>query len=247
MVMWMGDKRICMHCGGELPPRRTRYCCDACAKAGKASRKRANTGKERGNQQMMWRTTCIGCGAEIFRPVKCVRCKACQDAIDRKRDAEIKANGPRRPLGSIDRCQRCGQEYTVEGGLQKYCKACSAVATRDSIREHKRAYAAARRADPDQAEAIRQAKRILPSQRTCKRCGKAFEARTRADYCSDVCRKEAAREYQHQYALAHAAQKAARVREKAAGMTREQRDEINARARENYRRRKEREKGDGKA
>lgn len=239
----MGDYRICAHCGMELPKGRTRYCCDSCARAAKAGRKRVNSGKPRGNQQMMWHTTCISCGAEIYRPIKCVRCKDCQDAYDRRRDAEIKSTGPRRQLGSIDLCQRCGAEYTVESGMQKYCKACSASATRDSIRAHKRAYAAERRADPDQAEAIRQAKRILPSQRTCKRCGKAFEARTRADYCSDVCRKEAYREYQHQYSMAHAAQKAARLRKKAADMTREQRNEINARARENYRRRKEREKG----
>ncbi len=239
----MDDKRACMHCGGELPQRRTRYCCDACARAAKAGRKRVNSGKPRGNQQMMWHTTCISCGAEIYRPIKCVRCKDCQDAYDRRRDAEIKSTGPRRQLGSIDLCQRCGKEYTVEAGTQKYCKACSAVATRDSIREHKRVYAAAQRADPVKSEEIRQAKRIVTKKRTCKRCGKLFEARTRVDYCSDACRKEAYREYQHQYSMAHAAQKAARVREKAEGMTREQRDEINARARENYRRRKEREKG----
>lgn len=233
---------ICKQCGKELPKGRTRYCSDACAGAAKASRKRVNSGRERGNQQMMWHTTCISCGAEIYRPIKCVRCKDCQDAYDRRMDAEIKSTGPRRPLGSIDLCQRCGAEYTVESGMQKYCKACSAVATRDSIRAHKRAYAAARRADPEQGEAIRQAKRIVPQKRVCRRCGKAFEARTRADYCSDACRMEANREYQRAYADAHAEEKAARRREKEAELTREQRDEINARARENYRKRKEREK-----
>ena len=238
---------ICKQCGKDLPKGRTRYCSDACARAAKDSRKQVNSGRERGNQQMMWRTTCVSCGAEIFRPVKCIRCKDCQDAYDRRRDAEIKSTGPRRQLGSIDLCQRCGAEYTVESGMQKYCKACSAVATRDSIRAHKRAYAAARRADPEQGEAIRQAKRIVPQKRVCRRCGKAFEARTRSDYCSDACRMEASREYQRAYADAHAEGKAARRREKAASLTREQRDEINARARENYRKRKEREKGDGDA
>lgn len=237
----MNKQLICKQCGKDLPKGRTRYCSDACARAAKASRKRVNSGRERGNQQMMWRTTCISCGAEIFRPVKCIRCMACQDAVDRARDAMHKANGPSRPLGSTDHCQRCGKEYIVEGGRQKYCKACAHVATMDSIRAHKREYAAARRADPEQGEAIRQAKRIVPQKRVCRRCGKAFDASTRAEYCSDACRREASREYQLAYADAHAEEKAARRREKAASLTREQRDEINARARENYRKRKERE------
>ena len=40
---------------------------------------------------------------------------------NRERILEKQCQGTRRPLGSVDKCQWCGAEYTVVSGNQKYC------------------------------------------------------------------------------------------------------------------------------
>lgn len=231
-------QKTCGYCGIPLPHGRQKYCSKACQRKAQAKRKLANTGKQAGNPEMMWHTTCVTCGAAIYRPIKCIRCESCQAEVNRQRNAICHSKGAKRPLGSIDICQRCGQEYIVEGGMQKYCKSCSHIATQKSIREHKRDYMADMRADPVKGEAIKQGKRVVPRIIPCSRCGKPFETKTRAAYCSDACRKAAIKEYQKAYSSANAEKKAARQRERTANLTPEQRSAINAKARANYAKRK---------
>ena len=45
-----------------------------------------------------------------------------------------------RPLGSVDKCERCGKEYTVESGRQKYCPDCQREAVLEWQRDHKAGY-----------------------------------------------------------------------------------------------------------
>lgn len=40
------------------------------------------------------------------------------------KDSLYRKNGAIRKLGSIDICQNCGEKYTVQSGLQKYCPDC---------------------------------------------------------------------------------------------------------------------------
>lgn len=82
------EKR-CALCGAPLPPRRRKYCSDACCKAASRALPTANSGKPR---KLPFREiTCIDCGVKVVRPVKCKRCQACQDARDRANDAKYAA------------------------------------------------------------------------------------------------------------------------------------------------------------
>lgn len=236
------DVKTCVICGLPLPKRRSKYCSDKCMRVGEAKRKRESSGRPTGNPDGRWLTHCIDCGVEIYRPIKCKRCEACQDRINRINKSIIQAKGPRRPLGSTDKCQRCGRGYIVESGMQKYCKACAHVATLEAKRDATRAYMAAKRADPVKREEINAAKRVVKQDKPCAKCGKPFRTTSRGLYCSDACRKAAKADYYRAYGQEHTEVKIAKARERRKAMTQEQRDAINARARENYRKRKEREK-----
>lgn len=126
----------------------------------------------------------------------------------------------------------------MTGGLQKYCKACASVATRKATRAHKREYMAKLRADPETNQKMVADKRVLPSERTCKYCGKTFAATGSSAYCSDECREAGRREYYAKYDAARVERRREYDRERRSQMTQEQRDELNARARANYAKRK---------
>ena len=128
----------------------------------------------------------------------------------------------------------------MTGGLQKYCKACASVATRKATKAHKREYMAKLRADPETHPKMVADKRVLPSERTGKYCGKSFSVTGSSIYYSDECRKAAKREYYARYDAARVERRRENNRERWAKMTQtqEQRDQANARARENYAKRK---------
>lgn len=126
----------------------------------------------------------------------------------------------------------------MTGGLQKYCKACASVATRKATRAHKREYMAKLRSDPETNQKMVADKRVLPSERTCKYCGKVFAVTGSSIYCSDECRNAARHEYYARYDVARTERRREYDRERRAQMTREQRDRVNTRARANYVKRK---------
>ena len=45
-----------------------------------------------------------------------------------------------RPLGSIDKCVRCGAEYVVKSARQKYCPDCAYEGVREADRPMSRAW-----------------------------------------------------------------------------------------------------------
>lgn len=191
--------KLCLICGNPLPKGRLKYCSEACMEAAEKHRPKRNTGKPSGNPTMHWTTHCIDCGIEINRPIKCIRCENCQREIDRIRKNIQNKHGAVRPLGSIDVCKRCGKEYVVEGGLQKYCKGCAKQAIRESVNASKRAHAARNRADPEKNAKIKRGKQSIGIKSTCPICGKEFMAKSNAMYCSDECRKEGKRRYLKTY------------------------------------------------
>lgn len=162
--------KSCKKCGAIFETaRRYAYLCPACADA---SRKAS-----------VYRTrTCIDCGASFMGFPKSKRCPTCQASANRKRDAAIRRDGPKRRLGSVDACACCGKEYVVENGRQRYCKSCAPAATRQNINATRRKYMA------DNAERISAQKAKNRSyNKVCIICGKVFDADTPTVTCSPEC------------------------------------------------------------
>lgn len=162
--------KSCKRCGKAFETdRQGVYLCSDCA----AAAKRASVYRER---------ICTDCGTAFWGYPKSKRCPDCQAEIDRIRDRAQKHRGPARPLGSTDVCARCGREYVVMSGLQRYCKDCAPNAVRDNINVHKRQYMA----DNAQQDAARKAAN-RSSNKICVICGKVFDADTATVTCSPEC------------------------------------------------------------
>ena len=230
--------RICLVCGAALPKGRRKYCSPACARRAERQSPHVSTGRSNVNPDMMWDTRCIDCGAPIRVHIKTIRCPDCQRAADRQCAQAQRRSGPARPIGSTDRCVICGEEYVVASGLQKYCKACAATATRASVRARHRQNERQRRADPVKGQAVRESKRIVPSPRSCQVCGSLFYSGTPSIYCSDQCRAAGQKAKYKAYVQANKDRIRQRRKEARAALTPDQRAAINARARINYAKRK---------
>lgn len=189
----MSEKRTCAVCGKALPPRRMKYCSDACQREAVSTRRRALTKGRQGPKKRI--IICPDCGRETSVYTTSIRCQTCQAEANARAQAEFKrrkAAGKTRPIGSIDLCLRCGKPYTVESGKQKYCKDCAAEAEKEASRKRGIKYYRDHYAD-DEAKAQRRSKRRLPqySSIKCRECGRAFIPETRhAAYCSAKCAYE---------------------------------------------------------
>lgn len=130
---------------------------------------------------------CRTCGA-IFsggpRAWYCPDCRAERaKAANREYKARAKA-GNARQIGSTDICQICGKEYTVTGGLQRYCPQCAPDAVREIDRAQSREWMAEHR-----EEAVSRKKEIAQNRRVCKVCKKVFYSNKPAVTCSVECKK----------------------------------------------------------
>ncbi|MCL1789838.1 MAG: hypothetical protein FWG40_00515 [Peptococcaceae bacterium] len=93
-----------------------------------------------------------------------------------------------RKIGSVDNCQKCGAEYVVKTGSQKFCPECSLSDT-------------ARRASKKYYDSTHP----LPSQRECAFCGTIFTPKDhRNTLCSDGCRSARKALQQRQHVAANA-------------------------------------------
>lgn len=166
--------KTCPICGGRVPDGRRIYCSEGCYKISEKRRQRVGTGAQSGNPEMVHTFTCPDCGKVVTRPTKCTRCEECQDAANRLHNAIYRRSGARRPLGSTDKCARCGKEYIVFGGKQKYCPACKESATAEAIREQRRASMEEKRNNAVTGNIIRERKRVVPKEKICKYCKRHF-------------------------------------------------------------------------
>lgn len=190
----MSDKIIfCAVCGKPLPQRRFKYCSDGCQQ--EASKQRRNA-LSPGRQGPKLKTIiCPDCGKEAQVFTKSYRCPDCQAEADARANVEYKRRkvaGKIRQIGSTDLCRRCGQPYTVEAGLQKYCKGCAEIALKEYHREKGIEYYH-EKYDGKQEKEKRNQKRRLPRYEPihCRICGEIFIPGTRHTvYCSKKCAKE---------------------------------------------------------
>lgn len=83
--------------------------------------------------------TCVDCGRTFEGGPRAKRCLDCRELARKETSWRHKKNGTRRPLGSLDKCEWCGAEYTVSSGRQKHCSvACQRLAVLEWQRERKK-------------------------------------------------------------------------------------------------------------
>lgn len=162
-------EKVCQICGKPFSGRgESHYCSDCAAKI------KSNVIADR---------ICIDCGTTFKGGPRARRCPICREAARRAK----KKKPTVRPLGSIDKCQRCGNEYTVESGRQKYCPACQKDAILEWQRIHKIGYN-----KKTNIKNKKQEKRNAQL-KACLYCQRAFRSDTASAYCSEYCKKEQAK------------------------------------------------------
>ena len=241
---------ICKICGGEVHPPRKKYCSDACYYRARQNRKLSPDPKHKPGGPLYYPRICPDCGAAYDGHIKTVRCPSCQREADKIHDSEFKRRkraGLVRPIGSIDYCESCGQPYTVEGGRQRYCKSCAPSAVQENLREHNREYNREKYASPEAREEKNKKRRTdWHKPRICCICGNSFIPNNPSqNTCSDACKSERTRQINR---LADQKRAASRSEQKKAKYASEKllppeeqqkiRDARNAKARENYAKRK---------
>lgn len=98
----------CQVCGEPFYGSRDFHYCPACARG-----KKLDT--------VIRIRSCQDCGIEFYGGPRAKRCLDCAYKAQQAANRQHKKAGTKRPLGSIDRCVICGQEYVVASGRQKYC------------------------------------------------------------------------------------------------------------------------------
>lgn len=222
-------KRRCLQCGQEYEGRPESTLCPACAAKSKAS--------------VIRDRICRECGRVFPGGPRAWYCPECR--IERKRAADRKAkrNGASRKIGSIDLCEICGKEYTVNSGGQRYCPDCAPVHLKEIDRAQSRAWNHAhididlRRENREQATA----------ERLCAVCGKPFRPSagdpvTCSPACREIYHRQHAADWERNHKCERNSYRTQKRREKESSMSPEEykayREKVNAKARENYKRRK---------
>lgn len=93
--------------------------------------------------------------------------------------------GTKRAIGSIDKCQWCGAEYTVVSGRQKYCsEKCQREACLAWQRERKRDY------NKTSGQEVKKMERRKQVRKVCVYCGRIFMSDKPTNLCSEYCKNE---------------------------------------------------------
>ena len=165
--------RACIECGKTFYGTRDNHYCPACART-----KKSDT--------VVKIRTCQDCGIEFFGGPRARRCPDCAHKARKETGRKFRQSGPKRPLGSIDKCVICGQEYTVVSGRQIYCsEECQRIGVLEWQREHKKGYA------EKSGQTVKKQQRRDEQKKVCSYCLRKFTAHTPTSYCSEHCRQEA--------------------------------------------------------
>lgn len=126
---------------------------------------------------------CKQCGKEFQGGPRAFYCPECR--VEQRREASRRARERGKtkcPLGSIDRCEKCGSEYIVASGRQKYCTECKREAMLEWQRKHKKGY------DIESGQYDKKIEKRKNIIKICVYCGREFHASTSTNSCSDYCR-----------------------------------------------------------
>lgn len=138
---------------------------------------------------------CRTCGKHFIGGPRAWYCPDCRE--ERKAEASIQAkkrkrSGQVREIGSIDICERCGAEYTVDGSLQRFCPNCQPIYYAEVRRKQCLAYY---HKNSNEVNKKRNPKR-RKGPKKCVVCGEEFVSPTRKATCSDKCASEHRRRLQ---------------------------------------------------
>ncbi len=164
--------RACQVCGKPFHGGFDCHYCPECAKA-----KKSDT--------VVKVRMCQDCNTEFFGGPRARRCPDCAYKAQLETNRRHRQTGTQRPLGSIDKCIICGQEYTVTSGRQKYCsETCQRKGVLAWQKEHKKGYA------KQSGQDIKKMERRKHAEKVCVYCLRTFSSTTATNLCSDYCRTE---------------------------------------------------------
>ena len=167
--------RTCKGCGQKFETGGQNRYCDQCSRksAVESSRKFRDC-------------ICESCGAKFIGRMNSKFCPACKSERKKKQKAatyQRMKTGTVRSVGSIDICERCGKEYVVAGGVQKFCPECGKERAREIMK-----LASAEHYLAHKGEIIERVMENRKNSAVCKWCGKPFTSK-RNDFntCSIEC------------------------------------------------------------
>lgn len=165
--------RKCKGCGVEFTPRSgDQFLCEECA-------------KKVLSDSVHRRVKCRICGRYFDGYVRSYYCPECRAEVERERNAKFKREGAKRKLGSIDYCEKCGKEYVVNSGLQRYCPDCREAAVKENISRSKTDWYFNR---GGREQHIESRERLKKKANVCPICGKTYTPRKSSrNYCSEEC------------------------------------------------------------
>lgn len=160
----------CIACGNLFMARPDQAKCDDCIAAVRATSLRPRV--------------CRQCGSTFEGGPRAWYCPDCRAERQRLRNAARRKTGPKRLLGSIDKCVICGKDYIVTGGLQKYCKDCAPEAVRAIDREQSKKWNKENGFYETRREQGRNGVKI------CVICGGVIPAGSNSVTCSPECKRQ---------------------------------------------------------
>ena len=132
---------------------------------------------------------CVRCNINFKGGPRAYFCPECR--IIRRRETcnkyrARKRKGLTRKIGGIDKCERCGNNYTVEAGLQRFCIDCKLVHKLEYDRTTGLKYY---HISKDISNPIRNLRRQIGPIK-CYWCGKEFISHVGSFTCSTECSKK---------------------------------------------------------
>ena len=138
----------------------------------------------------MRKRICRNCGTEFIGGPRAWYCPECRSKRKKEQVKHYRKHGFNRHLGDVDICQKCGKEYIITGGLQKYCPDCKDAAIAEIDSQQGSAYYSAHK---DSINPIRYESRKVKT-KICYVCGKSFDPKGRpVKTCSEECAKRLSR------------------------------------------------------
>lgn len=125
------------------------------------------------------------------RAYYCPDCRAIRTKETNNAYQKRKRKGDIRPLGSKDKCVRCDKDYTVVGGLQRFCETCKPVHALEYDRQTSLPFY------HEHKERINPVRKIKRRKRgnLCAWCNKEFDPVNGKTTCSETCRRQYVNKY----------------------------------------------------
>lgn len=140
-------------------------------------------------QNMLMTRTCNSCGRTFQGGPRAYYCPECRDRRRREQAESYrrrKRSGDTRPLGSMDKCERCGNVYSVMSGNQRFCEKCQPIHSAEYDRETSISFYHENKERINPPRKIKRRK----TNSTCSWCRKEFEPVNGSVTCSDECRRQ---------------------------------------------------------